>query len=32
MEQELKLIQAEKIYSASSIIKDKFHDLFNLDD
>jgi hypothetical protein len=31
MEQELKLILAEKIYSASSIINDKFNDLFNLD-
>jgi predicted ATP-dependent endonuclease of OLD family len=29
---ELKLIQAEKIDSASSIINDKFNDLFNLDD
>ncbi|NET72817.1 MAG: AAA family ATPase [Sphaerospermopsis sp. SIO1G2] len=29
---ELKLIQAEKIDSASSIINEKFNDLFNLDD
>ncbi|AFZ56480.1 AAA family ATPase [Anabaena cylindrica FACHB-243] len=32
MDEELKLIQAEKIDSASSIINDKFNDLFNLDD
>ncbi|MBD2627340.1 AAA family ATPase [Anabaena variabilis FACHB-164] len=32
IDQELKLIQAEKIDSASSIINDKFNDLFNLDD
>ncbi|AFZ26688.1 hypothetical protein Cylst_4618 [Cylindrospermum stagnale PCC 7417] len=32
MDEELKLIQAEKIDSASSIINNKFNDLFNLDD
>ncbi|MFM7405287.1 MAG: AAA family ATPase [Cuspidothrix sp.] len=32
MDEELKLIQAEKIDSASSIINDKFNNLFNLDD
>ncbi|MBD2295733.1 AAA family ATPase [Anabaena sphaerica FACHB-251] len=32
IDEELKLIQAEKIDSASSIINDKFNDLFNLDD
>jgi predicted ATPase len=32
VDEELKLIQAEKIDSASSIINDKFNDLFNLDD
>lgn len=32
MDEELKLIQAEKIDGASSIINNKFNDLFNLDD
>ena len=32
IDEELKLIQAEKIDSASSIINDKFNDLFNLDE
>ena len=32
IDEKLKLIQAEKIDSASSIINDKFNDLFNLDD
>ncbi|MGM3308658.1 AAA family ATPase [Anabaena sp. WFMT] len=32
IDEELKLIQAEKIDSASSIINNKFNDLFNLDD
>ena len=32
IDEELKLIQAEKIDTASSIINDKFNDLFNLDE
>ncbi|WP_071187849.1 hypothetical protein [Trichormus sp. NMC-1] len=32
IDEELKLIKAEKIDSASSIINNKFNDLFNLDD
>jgi predicted ATPase len=32
LDEELKLIQAEKIDSASSIINEKFNDLFNLDE
>ncbi|MBJ7296325.1 MAG: AAA family ATPase, partial [Dolichospermum sp.] len=32
IDEKLKLIQAEKIDSASSIINDKFNDLFNLDE
>ncbi|QEI42271.1 hypothetical protein BMF77_02878 [Dolichospermum sp. UHCC 0315A] len=32
IDEELKLIQAEKIDSASSIINDRFNDLFNLDE